>query len=733
MRISRWAKVFVCAACCTGTMSAWAFDVPDFNLEDPAQLHRALAAEKSGRMDAGRQAGAALSASLAQLNYDATYYDLDIDLIVSLSQVAGRVYMQATSLIDNLTQFDVDLYLAMTADSVFVEGAPAAFSHSGNELFVTLPSVRNTGEPFDVTIYYHGNPASGGFGAFGFNAHGSPSVPIIWSLSEPYYARNWWPCKDTPSDKADSVDIHITCPSNLFAASNGLLISTEDNLDGTYTYHWHHGHPITTYLVSLSVTNFVQLDYEYVYNGGADTMPVNFWVYPEKVAEATASYPEIVQMLGALGDLYGPYPFLDEKYAISHFPWGGGMEHQTNTSQSPTWYSWSLNVHELAHQWWGDLVTCATWSDIWLNEGFASYSEALYQEWLSGSAAYHSYMSGMAYRGGGTIYVYDTSSVNTIFHGGLSYDKGAYVLHMLRHVLGDADFFAALAEYRNQFSGRSATTDDFRTVCEQVSGQNLEPFFSDWIFGTLFPRYMYGYYSEPETGGFRVSVKIEQMQTSSPQVFDMPIDLAFSRGGLHATRVVQNDQRVQWYQLSLPFDPTGLTFDPDGWILKDAYPGVAILSDTLEAGSREEPYSDTLVATRGKAPYRWYKVDGTNYPPGLSMTTDGVLSGIGAAQGTFTFTARVLDSGAPQTSMERDITVVIGPPLRPAGDVTADGVVSSSDILYVVNYVFKGGPAPVPASYGDVDLSCTITAADVIYLVNYVFKGGPAPFDGCVP
>jgi len=733
MRISRCTSGVLGLLLCAVWSGAWATDAPGFDLNDPAQLHRALAGEKSARMEAARQAGMAGAVSLAQLNYDATYYDLDINLLVSQAQVAGRVYMKAKSLIDNLTQFDVDLYFALTADSVFVDGAPAAHSHTGSELYIMLPSARNVDDPFDVTIYYHGNPASGGFGAFGFNSHGSLAVPIIWSLSEPYYARNWWPCKDTPSDKADSVDIHITCPSNLFAASNGILVDTEDNLDGTLTYHWHHGHPITTYLVSLSVTNFVQLDYAYAYNGGADTMPVNFWVYPEKQAEATASYPEVVQMIGALGELYGPYPFLDEKYAISHFPWGGGMEHQTNTSQSPTWYSWSLNVHELAHQWWGDLVTCATWSDIWLNEGFASYSEALYREWQSGSAAYHSYMTGMAYRGGGTIYVYDTSSVGSIFHGGLSYDKAAYVLHMLRHVLGDNDFFGALAEYRSQYAGRSATTDDFRLVCEQVSGKNLEPFFSDWIFGTLFPRYTFGFYSKPEAGGYRVDVKIEQMQTSSPQVFDMPLDLYFTRAGLNATRVVQNNQRLQWYQLSLPFDPTDLALDLNGWILKDAYPGVAILSDTLESARRDEPYSDTLAAARGVAPYHWYKVDGTSYPPGLTMSTGGILTGTAAVQGTFTFTARVLDSGSPQTSMERAITVTIGPPLRPAGDVTSDGVVSLSDIIFIVNYVYKGGPEPVPAAYGDVDSSCTITSADVIYLVNYVLKGGAAPLDGCVP
>jgi len=709
--------------------SSVAFSYASDGVDDPAVLHRWLA---EGKIQQYRQvATGAGAASLDQLHYDATYYDIDLALDISTSQVTGRVYMEARSLIDGLTQFDVDLYLSMSVDSVFMGGAPVAYNHLGSEIFITPPATIDSGEGFNVTMYYHGNPASGGFGAFGFSTHGSPPQPMIWSLSEPYYARNWWPCKDTPSDKADSLDISITCRDDLFAASNGVLIAETDNGDGTKTYDWSHRHPIVTYLVSVAVTNFDQLDYMYMYNGGADSMPVHFWVYPERRTSAEASYPEILEMLDVLGTYYGPYPFLDEKYAISHFAWGGGMEHQTNTSQSSTWYSWGLNVHELAHQWWGDHVTCKTWHDIWLNEGFASWSEALYRQSKYGDAAYRSYMASMEYFGGGTVYVDDTTNVSRIFHGGLSYDKGAWVVHMLRHVLGETTFFDALAEYRVQFGNSSADTEDLKGVCEQVSGKDLGQFFDDWIMGTYFPRYIYGFFVDSTDTGFIARVRLEQFQSSSPQVFDMPVDLLFEAPGQTELVSVNNTQRVEWFDVLLSFRPDSMYFDPYKWILKYQYEGASIATAQMKDAIRDEPYDDTLQAERGQPPYYWELVNGQTLPAGLFLSAEGEITGTPGITGDYRFTVRIQDSGAPSTSMEREVGLSVGQPLRPPGDVNNDGLVTSSDILALVEFVFKSGPAPDPLSYGDVDLSCTITSADVIYLVNYVFKSGPAPFDGC--
>ena len=711
----------------TLTTSAWA-DVEG----SPSELHRTLSESKARLAKADRSASVDHAASLAQVFYDVSYYDLDITVLPATSQVAGRVIMNARSLKNDLSPFDMDLYLAMTADSVKMNGSPVTFSHPGSELYITPPAPLDSGDTFSVEVFYHGPPASGGFGAFGFNTHGSPSAPIIWSLSEPYYARNWWPCKDTPSDKADSVDIRITCPSTLFAASNGELVSQTDLGTGFKKFHWRHRYPIVTYLVSLAISNFTQLDYQYVYNGGADTMPVHFWVYPEQATNAQNAYPEVLQMLDAFGEAYGPYPFLNETYAISHFPWGGGMEHQTNTSPTPGSYSRNLTSHELSHQWWGDNVTCRNWKHIWLNEGFASYSEAIYQEWLFGPATYRSYMNGMVYKGGGTVIVDDTTNVDRIFHGGLSYDKGAWVVHMLRGVLGDDLFFDALAEYRARFQGRSATTEDLQAACEQVSGLDLSQFFADWCYGTFYPRYIYGYYLTGTGTQQKAHLRLEQFQGGNPQVFDMPVDVRFSSSTDGYMASVQNTQRVQWFEIPLSFTPTTIEFDPMGWILKDAFAGVGVTTDSLKPARRDDPYTDTLRATRGQAPYTWSLVSPSNLPTGLTLTPEGVISGVPSLASTFKFTVMAQDNAIVTTRMEREITLVVNQPLRPDGDMNADGFVTSGDVVFLVNYVFKAGPAPAPLSFGDLDLSCSITAADIIYLVNFVFKSGPQPLGSCV-
>jgi len=409
------------------------------------------------------------------------------------------------------------------------------------------------------------------------------------------------------------------------------------------------------------------------------------------------------------------------------------MEHQTNTSQTSGSYSRNLTSHELSHQWWGDMVTCRDWRHIWLNEGFASFSEAIYQEWLFGPSTYRSYMNGMAYKGGGTVIVNDTTDVNRIFHGGLSYDKGGFIVHMLRGVLGDAVFFDALAEYRAQFEGRSATTEDLQAVCEQVSGLDLSEFFADWCYGTYYPRYVVGYYTEGSGSQVTSHVRLEQIQGTQPQTFEMPVDLRFSNGTDAHTARVQNTQRVQWFELPLSFSPTTLELDPLGWILKDAYAGVAVVTDSLKPAQRDEPYADTLKAVRGQAPYTWSLVAPSTLPSGLALSPQGVVQGAPLQMGTFTFTVMAQDNAVITTRMEREITLVVNQPLRPDGDMNADGVVTSGDIVFLVNYVFKGGAAPVPLSFGDVNLSCDITAADIIYLVNFVFKSGPAPLGSCVP
>lgn len=243
------------------------------------------------------------------------------------------------------------------------------------------------------------------------------------------------------------------------------------------------------------------------------------------------------------------------------------MEHQTISSMG--FYNIPVIAHELAHQWWGNMVTTRNWHHIWLNEGFASYSEALLVENWYGVEEYHRYMDGFAYHGPGTIYVQDTTNVARIFSANLSYAKGAYVLHMLRHVLGDEDFFRTLLEYRDQYYMDTAVTEDFQKVAEQVSGKDLAAFFRQWIYGEGEPQYLYSYDSAEIGDHYRVNVRIEQIQDSDP--FIMPVDLYFQAAdGRDSVIVVQNFHRDQLYTFQIPWQPVSVELDPEDWILKQA-------------------------------------------------------------------------------------------------------------------------------------------------------------------
>lgn len=257
-------------------------------------------------------------APAAQNDFDATYYQLDLDIYPADSSIAGLVELRALATVDSLETVVLNLDSSMTVDSV--GGDALGYTRSGDFLLVELSLPVPEGDTSTVQVAYHGRPARSGFGAFGFNDHDGD--PIIWSLSEPYGARAWWPCKDTPSDKADSVDIIVTVPTDLIVASNGSLVSTEANGDGTHTFHWHESYPITTYLVSLAITNYATYS-EWFRYAPDDSMEVCYYIYPEDSARARSRFTETVEMLACFHDIFGPYPFLTEKYGIAQFPWGG--------------------------------------------------------------------------------------------------------------------------------------------------------------------------------------------------------------------------------------------------------------------------------------------------------------------------------------------------------------------------------------------------------------------------
>lgn len=243
------------------------------------------------------------------------------------------------------------------------------------------------------------------------------------------------------------------------------------------------------------------------------------------------------------------------------------MEHQTCTSLYYAAYTPGLIAHELGHQWFGDLITCADFGHIWLNEGFATWTEAYWLEQSQGMAAYHAEMAAARYLGPGSIFVEDPSNFYAIFDYNLSYLKASWVPHMLRHILGDDDFFAALQLYRATYGYGSATTEDFQAVLEEVSGRDLAAFFQQWIYGTYYPIYTFSWTAVPAGAATRVDVRIEQTQ-SATGLFTMPLDIRIDTSAGAETFVVENSEQVQWYSFQVDGTATDVQLDPDNWVLR---------------------------------------------------------------------------------------------------------------------------------------------------------------------
>ena len=505
-----------------------------------------------------------------QEKIDIKFYELNLDIDFNSSRLRGSVTVNGV--IGNIYPdfIELDLYDNMTVDSILQNNIPILYLHENDMLKIPISDITlNDENLFSLTIFYQGTPDHCGAGGFKFDEH--QNIGHVWTLSEAYCARSWWPCKDDPSDKADSVNIIVSVPIEpaYIVASNGLLSSTTIN-NNKKTYFWKERYPITTYLVSLAIYPYTKWVDQYVSPISSDTMLIEHYVFPDRYEASYPNYSLTKDMLSFFSELFGEYPFISEKYGHADFTWGGGMEHQTLSSMGS--FSQNLMVHELSHSWWGNLITCKTFNDIWLNEGFARYCQALWAEHMYGREAYFDFMNNHAYYGAGTIYVENPSSNSQIFSAGLSYNKASWVLHMLRHKVGETMFFDILKSYasNDSLSYNAASTSDFQKVCEDISGLDFEQFFQQWIYGEKYPKYELSWWHE---GNGIYNVKIDQVQ--SYNFFSMPIDLKFSGSAgpilVDTTIVIENNNSSQLYEFSgFNFLVENVMLDPENWILKEA-------------------------------------------------------------------------------------------------------------------------------------------------------------------
>jgi aminopeptidase N len=500
-------------------------------------------------------------------NYDIKYHRLEWEVDPAEYYISGTITTYFVPQEEGFSNIHFDMAEELDVNQIRYHGATLNGYSQNNELLsIELPAALPTGQLDSISVAYEGVPPTNGFGSFVQSTHNG--TPILWTLSEPYGARDWWPCKQDLNDKIDSIDLYVTTPEAYRVGSNGVLAEALPEQGGAITYHWKHRYPIPAYLIAIAVTNYASYS-DFVPLEGGDSIEVLNYVFPENLGFAQDATKSTVEIMELFNELFGTYPFADEKYGHAQFGWGGGMEHQTMSFMGG--FSHLLQAHELAHQWFGNKVTCGSWQDIWLNEGFATYLEGLTYDYGLGPNTFPNWLQSkinqVTSQPGGSVFVQDTSSISRIFSSRLSYSKGAMLLHMLRWKLGDEAFFRGIRQYLEapELAFGYARSEDLQFYLEQESGQDLEEFFADWLYGEGYPSYELEWYQEEET----VYVRLSQT-ASHPSVdfFEMPVPIQFTLGnGDTVTEVFSHSFDGQIFSFSAQEQVVLATFDPEKWLL----------------------------------------------------------------------------------------------------------------------------------------------------------------------
>ena len=498
-----------------------------------------------------------------QKKIDILKYNLSFDLYPEEKMFIAKAILTGNVIDQNIHSIDLNFYDNFKIEKILLNDVSTEYENDGTNL--SIPFNSTLGKEFILEIQYEGTPKKVGLEGFVFGKRNGKS--IVYNLSEPTYASSWFPCNDLPFDKT-LLEMSITNDSNAVSVSNGILVdvSTDGN---RRTYKWQTEYPISTYLISIYSSEYVTFSDEYISLNGLDTMKVDYYVLPDKLENAKIDFSHHVKMLDVLSRIFGEYPFLKEKYGVAEFLWfPGAMEHQTITGVSSNMITGKnffedTYVHELAHQWWGNAVGPKSWKDIWLNEGFATYSEALYYEYISGKKALQSTMM---------------SKYSTNFSGSLAepgpflftrtmYDKGAWVLHMLRWEVGDSAFFNILKTYYETYKYSNASIGDFKSVCEEVSGINLDKFFEQWVYSKGQIELEYNIERIDSENDYIVKIYLEQMQEEYNEYhFPLEVKITFEDSTEKSFRydIASKDTLIK---ISTTEFPDIIDFDPDRWLL----------------------------------------------------------------------------------------------------------------------------------------------------------------------
>jgi hypothetical protein len=502
--------------------------------------------------------------------YDVKYLKLNITAETGSRYISGNSLTVAKVILP-LDTFITELRANMIVDSIKVNNVITGFSQSSDHIFIPLVSTQSVGTIISVLIYYRGT--ANGLGVY---AGTSSGLTYVATLSESYQAREWFPCKQILSDKIDSTEIWVTTSNVNKVGSNGLLQGVDVLPSSKVRYRWKTNYPMNYYMPSIAVGNYQEyLNYAKPAAMAPDSILVQHYIVntPTYLSTVKTNLDKTPTFIEKMSELFGLYPFKNEKYGHAMANIGGGMEHQTMSTMVN--FGTTLIAHELGHQWWGDYVTCASWNDIWLNEGFATYSEQLMIEKLptlfTTSATtnmlnlHNSVMSAT----NGSVYVPDASlfDENRIFSSRLSYNKGATTIHNLRFEMkSDTLFFKTLKNFQQQYQNNVATTSNFKTVAESTSGKNLTDFFNQWIYGEGYPTYNITYY---RPNGDSILLLVNET-VSAPTVtpfFKGLLELKITSLQGDTTVLINVTGNNQVFKIGYNKTPTGIVIDPNNWVV----------------------------------------------------------------------------------------------------------------------------------------------------------------------
>lgn len=547
-------------------------------------------------------------------NIDVQRYTLHFTVTPGENEIQGKSITQFTA-VTSTNEVKLDAKSNISISSVTFEGNSVNFTHENNLVTITLPQNVNQGESASITVNYVANIAN----VEGIYNDSHNNKPEVYTLSEPFFASYWWVGKDDLSDKANGVDVYITHPSTMKGTSNGLLISTTDNENGTTTSHWEHNYKIPAYLVSLAIRDYTL--YQNTATLGNVTLPIDHYVYTEDLnADLQAQLDKTPTYVEFMSSLVSEYPYINEKYGHSQAQIAGGMEHTTNSTMG----GWDdeLLAHELVHQWFGNKITCGSWQDIWLNEGFATYFEGLIRHNQNGDDFFNQWKSMHSFFAldpEGSVFVPEDeiNDVERIFSADLTYSKGAMVLHMLRYKIGDEAFFNGVQSYINdpELAFNFAVTSDLKQHMETASGIDLQEFFADWIYAKGYPIFSLNF----SQGGIQNGVlNVSQRASIDDTVFETPFEVTFTgANNEQVTKRFDMTAASQSFEVTdLGFEVTSYMFNPKSDILGEVERQTlavnSVVTDNVKTSIYPNPVKNvfTIKAVKPFTAIEIYNIEG---------------------------------------------------------------------------------------------------------------------------